>query len=229
MSLKLLALETSTEACSVALLDGKQIFQRNIIMPRQHSNLILPMLEEVLNEAGIQRSQLDVLAFGCGPGSFTGIRLAASVIQAIAFALDLPVVPVSTLRALAQGAGREFSAKKVLAAIDACINEIYWGCYAVDANGVMLAQAEEKIGAPNALTAPDSDGWLGVGSGWDVHHSVLQAQMGTQLQKWLSQRYPNARDVADLAMVDYHAGKMVPAEQALPIYLRDNIAKSKIS
>lgn len=223
----LLALDTSTEACSVALLCGEELFERHLVAPRQHNNLILPMVQEVLTEAGIERSQLDCLAFGCGPGSFTGIRIATSIVQGIGFALDLPVVPVSTLRTLAQGAYREFAATKVLAAIDACINEIYWGCYALGADGAMVAQSAEAVGAPAAIPKPDDPDWLGVGSGWDVYHPILQEKLGTQLQKWLPQRYPMARDVATLALIDYRNGKMVSAEQALLVYLRDNIARKK--
>lgn len=221
MSLKILALDTSTEACSAALLYNNQIIERFELAPRQHTALILPMLEALLAQAGMILSQLDALAFGCGPGSFTGVRVAASVVQGMAFAADLPVVPVSTLRALAQGAYREHGAEHVLSSIDAYMKEVYWGVYRLH-NKHMLAVVPDSVCAPEqVLLNATEKKWLGVGSGWDSYAEILQGKVNGQLQQWLPQRYPQARDIAELAVLDYQQNKAVSAELALPVYLRD--------
>lgn len=227
MPFNLLALDTSTAACSVALISDNKITERYELAARQHNVLLLPMVQSVLDEAGITTSQLDALAFGCGPGSFTGVRIATSVVQGIGFAFDLPVVPISTLRALAQAGYRELQATQVLPSIDACINEVYWGCYIADKQGMMIAATAESVYAPSQVAVPDDSdsGWVGIGDGWDVYHALLQQRVGASLQKWVPHYYPRARDVAALAVYDYAAGKAVAAAQAMPVYLRDNIVK----
>src|SRR5579872_2888616 len=132
MNLKLLALDTSGDACSVALRVGQSVIVQEKIASQQQSSCVLPMVQHILAEAGLALSQLDALAFGRGPGSFTGLRIAAGVIQGLAFAADLPVLPISTLAALAQGVYRQTQAQAVLSAIDARMQEVYWGVYGLD-------------------------------------------------------------------------------------------------
>lgn len=226
MSLTILALDTATEACSVALRYQDQTFERYQIAPRQHTKLLLPFLQEILTEAEISLKQLDAIAFGCGPGSFTGLRVAASVVQGIAFAHDLPVLPISTLQAIAQGCYREFQLPRMLIALDAAMQEIYLGCYHVK-DQVMVAQAPEIVTAPQLVSIPGADVWFGAGSGFDLYHEQLQQKLRLQLQQWFPHRYPRAYDIANLATIAYQQNKMVSAEQALPVYLRENFTKGK--
>ncbi len=225
MPLKILALDTATEACSAALLYEDTIIERYQLAPRQHTALILPMLQAVLDEAGLTLSQIDVLAFGCGPGSFTGVRVATSVTQGIAFAHDLPVASVSTLRALAYGVYREFQVEHVLAAIDARLDEVYWGGYSHELNKSMIATVPEIVCKPADISLPQSGIWAGVGSGWDAYNAILRDKLGDQLQQWFAHRYPRAADIAQLAAIDYKDNKAVAASQVFPVYLRNDVVK----
>lgn len=222
---KLLAIDTSTEACSAALFVEAQVRVRFRMAPREHSQLLLPMLDELLGEAGLAVTQLDALAFGCGPGAFTGVRIAAGVIQGIALGADLPVVPVSSLAALAQGACRESGARRVLAAIDARMGEVYWGAYEADADGLMVVLGDERVVAPEAVSMPEGNGWTGAGSGWDTYHEVLVQHHGEALVEWQAQRFPHAHDVALLGVRDFATDLGVSAEQALPHYVRDQVVQ----
>lgn len=220
----LLALDTSTEACSVALSYHDKIIECYELAPRQHTKLLLPMMEELLATANLTLSQIDALAFGCGPGSFTGLRVAASVTQGIAFAHDLPVIPVSTLRTIAQGCYREFQTTQVLVALDAAMQEIYYGAFGLK-NAVMEAVTPELIARPDSINFHPEGEWVGAGSGWDLYAEQLQQNL--QLQQWFPHRYPRARDMLVLAMLDYQHHKMISAEDALPVYLRDDMVKKK--
>lgn len=222
--MKLLAIDTSTEACSAALLIANEISDRYRLAPREHTQLILPMIDELMREADLRPGDLDVVAFGRGPGAFTGLRIAASVAQGIAFAADLPVVPVSSLAALAQGVCREMGYARVLAAIDARIQEVYWGAYQRDERGLVRLCGEELICSPLQVPLPAGDGWYGAGSGWKAYLAPLRQRLGVALNAWEGQRYPLARDVAVLAAAEYLHGVAVDAEQALPVYLRDEVA-----
>ncbi len=224
--MKILAIETATEACSAALAIDDTVIERHRIAPREHAALLLPMVEELLAEAGLALQQLDGLAFGCGPGSFTGVRIATSVAQGLAFGADLPVVPVSTLAALAQGAWREFGVPQVAAAIDARMQEIYCGLYR-ERDGLMEVAVADGLYAPEA--APDlPDGqWFGVGSGWEAYASALQQRYGNRLAGTAPQRFPHAQDVAVLAIPRCAAGETLAAEQALPVYLRDRVTHQR--
>lgn len=223
--MKLLAIETSAEACSAALLLDGEISVRYQVQPRKHSELILPMLDELLQESGLQPAQLDVVAFGCGPGSFTGVRIAAGVAQGVAFGADLPVVRVSTLAALAQGYFRQSGHRRVLPAFDARMQEVYWGCYQVQDNGLMLELFPDEIAPAGKVTQPQGDGWHGVGGGWESYGEELAAVVGAGLESVTPDLYCSAHDVALLGAAGYEHGNVVSAEQALPQYLRDDVAK----
>jgi tRNA threonylcarbamoyladenosine biosynthesis protein TsaB len=229
MSVHLLAIETSTPACSAALwLDG-DVLERYALAPRQHAALMLPMIESLLLEAGITVSQLDAIAFGCGPGSFTGVRIAASVVQGIAFAAGLPVVPVSTLAALAQGGMRLTDGRQVLAALDARKAEVYWGCYTDTGTGTVVLQGNECLCAPAAVSCPDGNDWVGVGSGWEAYGDDLMKRVGEQVIRVLPDFEPRAADVARLGSHDFRQGKTLSPEAAVPVYLRNNVAEVKKS
>ena len=225
--MKILAIDTSTEACSAALAVGADMRERFKIAPREHSRLILPMVESLLSEAGLNLSQLDAVAFGRGPGSFTGLRIAAGVAQGLAFGAGLPVAPVSTLAALAQGAYTDLGASRVLAALDARMSEIYWGIYETDSAGEMVLQGVECVCTPGEAPLPQSGDWHGVGSGWDEYDVLLQAHCGKLLRTMTAGRQPHARDIALLARTALQHGLAVSAEQALPVYLRNQVAWAK--
>ena len=214
--MKLLAIDTATEACSCALFIDGEIQQRSEIAPRQHTNLILPMADELLKAADLTANQLDGLAFGRGPGSFTGLRIASGVIQGIAFAADIPVAPISCLAALAQAAYIQNSSEKVLAAIDARMDEVYFGSYIVDQQGIMRSHDEEIVCKPESIKIPENGQWYGVGSGWAT-------KLGEKLQSYDADKYPQAAAIIPLAVTAFKEGNVVSAEQALPVYLRNKV------
>jgi tRNA threonylcarbamoyladenosine biosynthesis protein TsaB len=227
MTIKLLAIDTSTEACSAALLCDGRVHERYQLAPREHGRLILKMIDEVLADVGLTLKQLDALAFGRGPGAFTGVRIATGVIQGLAFGADLPVVPVSSLAALAQGAARQHGATRVLAALDARMGEIYWGVYQCDAAGLMVEVEVERVCPAQLIEAPASTGWLGVGSGFSAYAAILRERFGAALADCAPDEYPQARDVAVLGAAAFARGEAVSAEHALPVYLRDNVVQTR--
>jgi tRNA threonylcarbamoyladenosine biosynthesis protein TsaB len=232
--MKLLAIETATDACSAALSIDGEICERFEIAPRAHTELILPMIDELMAEADISISQVDAMAFGRGPGAFTGVRIAVGVTQGIAFGADLPVVPVSTLAALAQGCGGD----QILAALDARMDEVYWGAYQRNADGMMTLVGEECVLPPGEVPLPDVSlteaslperkGWQGAGIGWQVYEAALMARCVGRVALWQGDCFPRARDVALLGIAGFEAGQAVAAEQALPVYLRDKVTWKKV-
>lgn len=225
ISMKILAIDTSTEACSVALLSDTGCHEIFEIIPRQHTERVLPMVDQLLKQVDISLSQLDALAFNCGPGSFTGVRIATSVTQGLAFSNDLPVIPVSSLAALAQYAFREENKVKVLSSIDARMNEMYWGCYELD-NGLMKLTGEEKV---SPITSVNSDGdWHCLGSGWDNFETELKQSELVNITSFSRECFPHAQDIAVLAAGLYKQGKVVSAEHAIPSYIRDEVTWKKI-
>ncbi len=226
MSRSYLALDTSTESCSVALLHGGEISFHRFLNTREHAKLLLPMIEELLVAANAGVQDLDGICFGRGPGSFTGLRIAASAAQGLAFARDLPLVAVSSLAAVAQGAKRELGLKYSAVAMDARMGQVYWACYDVSANTAVL-QGEEAVVDPSAVSLPCGDKqWVGVGTGWDEHSAELERVTQSLVQRNMGSRWPEAQDILRLALVDFAAGNTVTAEQALPVYLRNKVAKT---
>ncbi len=222
MQQTILAIDTSTEACSVALQYGKDVISRYEVLPRGHAQRILPMIDEVLAQAELATGALSLIAFCQGPGSFTGVRIAASVAQGLAFAHDLPVAPVSTLATLAQGALRELASEQVLAAIDARMGEVYWGRYRA-VEGIMVLEDSELVVKPDEVPVPATDGWTGVGTGWGTYEQLLRERCGQRVQAVQADRLPQARDLIALAAVMAAADRLVAAEAAVPVYLRDNV------
>ena len=226
MSSWILAIDTSTEACSCALGDGSQRFERYTDIPRKHAEKVLPMIEELLQEADICRADLGAVAFGRGPGAFTGLRIAASVVQGLAFALEIPVIPVSSLQALAQRGYREFQQQHTVAAIDARMGELYWCAYGLDSNQLMAPVMEEQLTAPAAMTAgfaPTGSDWAGVGTGW--HY---QADMPAPFNEFANVEagvFTHASDILTLALPRFAAKEWVSAAQALPVYLRNQVVQ----
>lgn len=220
--MNLLAIETSTEACSVALVHGENLLARSELAPRRHAELALPMADALLAEAGIGRHALDAIAVGRGPGAFTGVRLGVALAQGIALALERPVVTVSSLAALALEAPDDEAA--ILAVIDARMGEIYAAAYRRDGAGGLLELAGERVCRPEALALPEAPAWRVVGSGWATYAEVLGARLPAPPLSADGQRYPQALRVAELAVPAYRAGRAVAPELALPVYLRDKVA-----
>ncbi len=223
--MKILALDTATEACSAALLVAGRRLARVELAPRGPARLRRPMLDALLAYAGLRPAQLDAVAFGRGPGSFTGLRIAAGAAQGIAFAADLPVLPVSTLAALARPALLRAEAAQVLAAIDARMGEVYWAAYARGANGEPEALGAEQVSAPERVEVPEDTAWFGVGSGWGVYDAALRARLGESLVGVDATALPRAGDIVRLAALDYAAGRTVDAERAQPVYLRNQVVQ----
>ena len=221
----LLALDTATEACSVALLHDSRVLSHYEVIPRLHAQRLLPMIQTLLSEAGIALSAVDALAFGRGPGAFTGVRIAVGIVQGLAFALERPVLPVSTLATIAQRAYRDRGAEQVAVAIDARMDEVYWGCYRVQQGEMQLAGSEAVL-PPEQVSLPrGSEGqWFGAGTGWG-YGSRLAVQPSAMDATLL----PHAEDLLSLAGFAWQRGEAVEADQAQPIYLRDNVATPKVA
>ena len=221
--MKLLALDTATEACSAALyIDGdiEQIYQ---LAPREHTQLILGMAEQLLMQAGINIKQLDALAFGRGPGSFTGVRIATGVVQGMAYAADLPVVPVSTLASIAQSVYQAHGAEQILSVMDARMGGVYRGAYRVQ-QGVAKLQGEEAVSSPEQLPLLEGR-WVGAGSGWRAYRDILQQRLGACVEQQFDDVFPESRSIAQLAVADFKLGLAVDAAHAVPVYLRNDVAK----
>lgn len=217
--MKLLAIETSTEACSVAVYADGQVFARHELAPRRHTQLVLPWADELLAEAGLAKSQLDAIAVGRGPGAFTGVRLAIALVQGLALALDRPVLPVSTLAVLAmQGQG-----ENILAAIDARMGEIYVGEFIRDNDGLVSAAGPETLCAPSEAPIPDGPR-QGVGSGFAAGDGALAARLGDRLSGFDAGALPQASDLARLAVRAWQRGEAIAADLLEPAYLRDKVA-----
>jgi tRNA threonylcarbamoyladenosine biosynthesis protein TsaB len=223
--MKILAIETSTEACSAAVLIDGAIVERYQVAPREHHRLILPMIGEVLAECGLSPGQLDAIAFGRGPGSFTGLRIAAGVTQGLALGLDLPVVPVSTLAALSLDAMLTESVDRAFACIDARMHEVYWGVYERLVDGDLQLLGVETVCPPESIQLTDMTTGVGVGSGWATYQDLLGERMAGGFSGVLPDRFPRAAVLARLGAITFLKGGGLPPEQAQPVYLRDNVAK----
>lgn len=225
----ILVIDTATEACSVALSFGDKFYTQSKIAPREHGELVLPMVDLVLKEAGIRLEQLDCIAYGQGPGAFTGLRICVSIVQGLAFGADLPVVGVSSLQAMAQGLYARRKEKQVLAAIDARMGEVYWGQY-YSHDGLMQLVGEETVCSPDVVTISEAEPsivYAAVGTGWKTYPQELSDTLSLPVIIHKEPLYPLAEFMVPLASHLYEAGKSFPAEQALPVYLRNNVAKKK--
>ena len=186
------------------------------------------MVRDLLAEADADLRSLDAVAFGRGPGSFTGVRIATGVAQGLGFAADLPLVAVSSLRALAQGVARTADVPRVLSAFDARMDEVYWGAFARQSGGLMELLGEERVCTPSTVPRPGGPGqWLGAGEGWAVHDVALRARMGPQLSGVVADCYPSALDVLALGADALSQGLACAAVEARPVYLRDQVTRTQ--
>jgi tRNA threonylcarbamoyladenosine biosynthesis protein TsaB len=230
---KVLAIDTATENCSAALLIDGIVRAREIEMERGHAERILPMIDDLLSEAGITLHDLDAIAFGRGPGSFTGVRLAVTVTQGLAFGASLGVVPVSDLRAVAQRAlDADATLTRVLVCNDARMSEVYWGCFERGGDGLARLEGEERVTKPGEVKLPEA--WstaTAVGRGFIAYADALRAAVPGAIApssdaeaEVLIHLLPHATQIALLSLPEVAAGHLIPAEAATPIYLRDNVA-----
>jgi len=218
-ALNILAFDTSSQWCSVVLQAGERAYCRETLAGQRHSQLVLPMIHDVLSEAGMRLLQLDAIAFGAGPGSFTGVRIACGVAQGLAFGAQVAVAPVSTLLALAERSGKQ----KVIACLDARMGQVYIAAYERVGAG-WRTLAEPQLCTPEAAPAVEGGNWIGVGSGFGELRAALTLRYGTQLADTEPDLYAHAREIGQLGAAMVHAGTVVAAECAQPVYLRDRIA-----
>ena len=216
--MRLLALETATDACSVALwLDG-EILQQFELAPQRHTELLLPMVAALCAEAGCSLGSLDAIAVSVGPGAFTGVRVASALAQGLALAHTLPVTAVSTLAALAVGGHRLSGAAHWLVAQDARRQELYWAHYEIRDQGDVLALTPEQVSPPSSLCLPAAADWAIAGSGWAVHGGEIAD--GIHAARPVTLVFPEAQDVAALGARQAAAGGLVSPEHLAPVYLR---------
>ncbi|OYQ73039.1 tRNA (adenosine(37)-N6)-threonylcarbamoyltransferase complex dimerization subunit type 1 TsaB [Wohlfahrtiimonas sp. G9077] len=222
--MKVLAIDTSTEACSAALYVEGELIERYLVAPRKHIELLKPMVDEVMKEAEVDIKELTGLAFGAGPGSFAGLRVACAFMQGIGAALDLPIVPVSSLMAMAQQVLDTHPDRTVLVMLDAKMKEVYWGVYRLENKQVVtvLPEAVTPItDIPNFSGIVGLGNIIGAGNGWDVAPNWVEALSPELIEKNV---YPRAGEVALLAIEDLENGMGLHADQISPSYLRNNIA-----
>jgi len=217
--MRILAFDTSTEYCTAALLIDGALTYREVHAGQTHSQRLLPMCQDLLAEAGLGLAQLDGIAFGAGPGSFTGLRIACAVAQGLAFGADVPVLGVGTLLALAEASG----AARVIACLDARMGEVYHAVYSRQAND-WITESEPLLCVPQQVPAVAGLDWRGCGSGFKAYAEPLQARYGAALASIRPELYPHAREIARLAAPRIQAGQGMAAELAAPLYIRDKVA-----
>jgi tRNA threonylcarbamoyladenosine biosynthesis protein TsaB len=224
--MKVLALDTATEACSVALLTDADLVGVFREVGRGHAEQILDMVDAVLSEAGMVLGMLDGIAASVGPGAFTGVRIGVSVAQGLAFGASLPVVAVTTLEALGLQAMRG-GAEQVVACIDARMGEVYWGCYATDAERGLTARGAAAVGAAESVNVPLVGPFQGIGRGFAAY-PALQALAGLTLPAGACDALPDAKDMARLGAIRFAAGEGRDPADLIPVYLRDKVALTEI-
>lgn len=223
--MKILSFETATEACSAALLIDKEILQEFKIAPRGHAELLLSMIDRLLKQAKINQREIDAVAFGCGPGSFMGVRIATGIAQGIAYGLQRPVIPVSTLQALAQVAHDQHSIDHAIVGWDARMNEIYWGAYCLDENQIMQPVQEDQLSPPQSISFSfEGHPWIGVGNAWKVYENQFQS-LDKNLDVLPHKLYPSAKGIAKIAASQYHDPHyLLSPLKVEPTYLRNKVA-----
>jgi len=229
--MKILAIETATEACSAALLikhNGENtIISRFQLSPREHTKLLLPMMGELLEEADIALNELNAIAFSRGPGAFTGLRIAAGVAQGVALSINKPVIPVSTLNALALSVDKDIiKGGKVIAALDARMGELYWSSF-TEEEGKLVQFSDEKVTKPEKMLDAISEEKrvIGVGIGWDAYKNDFFSKGINDNIILLDNQYPHAEFVVKIAMQKFSEGKVVAPEEAQPVYIRNKVAE----
>jgi len=226
---KLLAFDTSTEYLSLALMQGDGVSTFDVLAGQSHSQLILPQIQALLGGAGLQLKDLHGIAFGAGPGSFTGVRIAAGIAQGLGLGAGLPVAGICTLQALAEASG----ADKVIACLDARMGEVYYAAYAKKTGSSQTGDCqtdtwqtvmEPGLYKPDAVPAIEGNGWTGAGSGWKTYGELLSRAYQSQLRETMPELLPAASALLRLAQPRFASGEALPAAEAMPIYIRNRVA-----
>jgi tRNA threonylcarbamoyladenosine biosynthesis protein TsaB len=217
--MNILAIDTSATACSLALSFNDQVKTLHIHAPMQQAQRVLSLLDDLLKSENFPLNQLNAIAFGCGPGSFTGLRIATSIAQGLGYALNIPLIPISSLAALAQTAYNTLGWKKLIVAIDARMQEIYWAKYQINQKGLAELIENERVSHPTQLQADQHD-WYGAGNAWEIYANQL-AYRPLETDFGL---LPTASAILQLALPRYQNQDWVTPTQALPVYLRDEVA-----
>ncbi|HSI43039.1 MAG TPA: tRNA (adenosine(37)-N6)-threonylcarbamoyltransferase complex dimerization subunit type 1 TsaB [Methylotenera sp.] len=222
--MKLLTFDTSTEYLSLAVLNDSEVFTYDVLAGQTHSQIILPQIQALLETAGLQLKDLQGIAFGAGPGSFTGVRIAAGIAQGLGFGGNLPVVGICTLQALAEAS----SATKVIACLDARMGEVYHAAYerTLDEKtpGEWQAVMEPGLYKPDAVPKINGNGWVGAGSGWQTYGELLSNAYSEQIISTQPTLLPTASAIMKLAQPIFASGQAKPAHDAMPIYIRNRVA-----
>ena len=224
--LTILALDTCTESCSAALSHQQHLYSRSANAPREHSQRLLPMVDEVLKEADIKIANVNLIAYGRGPGSFTGIRICTSMTQGLALGKDIPVIGISTLAAMAQMAIEKAQAKQVFVAIDARMNEIYWGQF-IAVDGIATLVDAEYVTNPDkvAVTLDTTQSIMLCGTGFDAYPDLLA---DIESASMTDIKLPDAAAMLTLAKVGFEQGLSTPVDDLAPVYLRDTVTWKKL-
>ncbi|MEM1243499.1 MAG: tRNA (adenosine(37)-N6)-threonylcarbamoyltransferase complex dimerization subunit type 1 TsaB [Pseudomonadota bacterium] len=215
----ILAIETSTQACSVALQAQQKVFSHHKILPRQHNRVILQHIQQLLQQASVTLAEVDALAYGQGPGSFTGIRLAAAVTQGLALAQNYKLVGLSSLKILALSAYKQYQVPEILVCIDAKMNEVYFAHYRIQQKNIALIGEEQCVGY-DALQIDDQLNYLAVGDGWFTAQAKMLLKKFPTLKLVAEPTYPNAIDMLDLAEQAMANKQTLEIQAVQPNYLR---------
>jgi len=225
--MKLLALDTSSDACSVALQSGDEISEQHVVQPKQHTKILIPMIQRLLHDAGVELQELDAIVLGNGPGSFIGMRIAASVAQGLAHGSGLKIVPISSMAAVAAEVIDKHQASDVIVAQDARMNEVYLGTYRSDGEGLPAAVSDELIQPVEQIAGltdiPPSE-LFAAGRGWQKYPSLLQLNRAT-IAKVVDVHYPKAKYLLALGARACQAGKVIEPENLAPAYIRTKVAE----
>ncbi len=224
-----ITLDTSTDGCSVALQVNGKVTSQFEIAPRRHTDIVLTMLKQLLTEAQCQIKDVDAIAFGCGPGSFMGVRLATGVAQGLAFGAGVPVIPISSLQVLAQTAFQATKVNNIVAAWDARMAEVYWGIYQANADGIMMPVQGDVITPPQDIYIPEDKYYLLAGNAWQAYETDIASHLSDRHYDIKTDCYPHAEAMLVLAEYYFAAGKAMPPEKAEPSYLRNDVATKKSS
>lgn len=218
--MKLLAIDTSASACSLALITDQDIHVSHEIAPMQQARMVLPAIDALLKSANIESKDLDAIAYACGPGSFTGVRIAGSVAQALSFAHQKPLIAVSSLAALAQAAYEQYPCSSYAIAIDARMNQLYWATYKINADGWAEIEQKEIVCSAQEIILPHQDNWYGLGDAWVAYKEALHADMIKQTIKTDTSDLITGKAIALLAKIKFEKGEWDKAGYAQPVYLR---------
>lgn len=217
--MKILALDTSTEYCSTAVWRDGAVVERDVHAGQSHSELLLGMVDDVLRESDLALKDLDAIAYGAGPGTFTGLRIGCGVAQGLAYGAGRPVIGIGTLLALATGSG----VPRAVCCLDARMQQVYYAAYLREGSEWKMVH-EPALYEPARVPAIEGDGWTGLGSGFIAYRGALAQRYGGQLARIVPEAHPRARDIAQLAVAAYLNGEAVPPDEAAPYYIRDKVA-----